>query len=134
MKLKKGTLDIAPLIDVVLLLLIFFMITSNLVTQSGFQINLPETTASLPAPVSPAVVIIEADGTVFIENREVPTDQLLNELSRIFPGSGTDELIIKADREARHGSVVEVMTRAKETGWESLAVMARPGSGESSAK
>jgi len=124
-RLKKGSLDIAPLVDVVLLLLIFFMLTSNLVNQAGFRVTLPRTTATLPSSASPVVMTVEADGDLFLGDVPVPPARLGDRLRRARPGPGA-ELVIRADREVSHGRVVEVMTAAREAGWESLAVMARP--------
>jgi len=127
-QLEKGALDIAPLVDVVLLLLLFFMLTSSMVTQGGFKVDLPPTTASIPAPDSPAVVTIVASGEIFLGELAVGREGLGKELGRLRLGRIGGELVIQADREVRHGLVVEVMTRAREAGWESLAVMARPES------
>lgn len=125
--LKKGSLDIAPLVDVVLLLLIFFMLTSNMVNPAGFKINLPVSSSQLPREEAGLVVTIDRDGSTYLGPDLVARAQLSRALSREFSSRGERDLIIRADRDTRHGEVVEVMTIAKEAGWNRLAVQARPG-------
>ncbi|HOO78131.1 MAG TPA: biopolymer transporter ExbD [bacterium] len=125
--LKKGSLDIAPLIDVVLLLLIFFMLTSNMVNPAGFKIDLPSSSSRLPRAQAALVVTIDSAGAVYLGPDLVARAQLARALAREYASRGDGDLIVRADRDTRHGEVVEVMTIAKDAGWDRLAVQARPG-------
>ena len=125
--LEAGKLDIAPLVDVVFLLLIFFMLTSSFINPTGISINVPRSSAVEPQEKRNPVVSISKDEKVYWEDRPIAWKDLRERMAsgrKARPGGG---LIIKADRETRHGRVVDVMTLARETGWKRLAVAARPG-------
>lgn len=128
--LEKGRLDVAPLVDVVLLLLIFFMLTSSFITPSGLRVDLPSASAVEPQERDHLTVVISEDGEIFIEERLVPLENLRDRLAAslaAFPGR---TLILKADRGSRHGTVVRVMSLARDLGWEKMAIAAQPEEGE----
>ncbi|MFH1394820.1 MAG: biopolymer transporter ExbD [Candidatus Omnitrophota bacterium] len=104
--LEKGRLDIAPLIDVVFLLLIFFMLTSSFVFQPGIRVNLPKAVTSEVLHKELLVVTITGENKVFINERPVKSDELV---SRITVAAREDQpLLIKADKESNLGKAIEV--------------------------
>jgi biopolymer transport protein ExbD len=111
---EKGQLDIAPLIDVVFLLLIFFMLTSSYIFQPGIKIDLPKTVTSEAIQKENLVVAISAENTIYLNNRPVT----LNILKSLLKKSATDKrpLFIKADRKASLGKVVQVWDICREVG------------------
>lgn len=132
--LEKGRLDVAPLVDVVLLLLIFFMLTSSFITPSGLRVDLPSASAVEPQDRDHLTVVISEDSEIFIEEQPVPLEDLQDRLAAslaAFPGR---TLILKADRGSRHGTVVRVMSLARDLGWEKMAIAAQPEEGKVSGK
>ncbi len=104
--LEKGRLDIAPLIDVVFLLLIFFMLTSSFVFQPGIRVNLPKAVTSEVLHKELLVITITGENKVFINERPVSSDELV---SRITAAARDNEpLLIKADKESNLGTAIEV--------------------------
>lgn len=104
--LEKGRLDIAPLIDVVFLLLIFFMLTSSFVFQPGIRVNLPKAVTSEVLHKELLVVAISGENEVFINERPVSYDELV---SRITVAARDEQpLLIKADKESNLGKAIEV--------------------------
>jgi len=104
--LEKGRLDIAPLIDVVFLLLIFFMLTSSFVFQPGIRVNLPKAVTSEVLHKELLVITITGENKVFINERPVSSDELV---SRITVAARDNEpLLIKADKESNLGTAIEV--------------------------
>jgi len=104
--LEKGRLDIAPLIDVVFLLLIFFMLTSSFVFQPGIRVNLPKAVTSEVLHKELLVITITGENEVFINERPVSSDELV---SRITVAARDNEpLLIKADKESNLGTAIEV--------------------------
>ena len=109
----KGELNIAPLIDVVFLQLIYFMLTSSFIMQPGLKINLPQAATSETLTKKEVIVDISKEGAMFSEN---PVS--IEELEAIFgrPPSNTDAvLIIKSDQKTEHGIVVGVMDSARKS-------------------
>jgi len=124
--LEKGRLDIAPLVDVVLLLIIFFMLTSSFITPSGLRVDLPSAAAIEPQEREHLTVTISEEGEIFIDEQPVSPADLRGRLAAalaVFPGR---TLILEADRQSRHGTVVGVMSLARDLGWEQIAIAAQP--------
>jgi biopolymer transport protein ExbD len=116
MELEKGQLsiDIAPLIDVVFQLIIFFMLTSSFITQTGIKINLPKAVTSEVVQEETLVVTISAEGLIYLNDRLLSIEELKDELQRAeIQGK---PLLIKADRRASLGKVVEVWDYCREAG------------------
>ncbi|MBD3380472.1 MAG: hypothetical protein GF408_08445 [Candidatus Omnitrophica bacterium] len=104
--LEKGRLDIAPLIDVVFLLLIFFMLTSSFIFQPGIRVNLPKAVTSEVLHREVMVVTVTEDNTVFIDERPVEGEELLSRITAA--GKSSQPLLIKADQQADLGKVIEI--------------------------
>ena len=128
--LEKGRLDITPLIDVVLLLLIFFMLTSSFITQAGLRVDLPESTAAEPQEREKLVIVVSEDDELYIEDEPVSWVSCRERLASGRASSPDPVLVLKADRNARHGVGVKWMALAKEIGWKRMAIAAQPEAGE----
>ncbi|MFH1878125.1 MAG: biopolymer transporter ExbD [Candidatus Omnitrophota bacterium] len=110
--IEKGRLDIAPLIDVVFLLLIFFMLTSSFIFQPGIRVNLPKAVTSEVLHRELLVVTITEKNEVFIGERPVDSDELL---SRIAVASRDGQsLLIKADKDSDLGKVIEIWDKCRQ--------------------
>jgi len=122
-----GRLDIAPLIDVVLLLLIFFMLTSSFITPAGLRVDLPESSVTEPQEKENLIIVVSREGELYIDDTPVSWEDCRDRLASGLTGSPEMVLILKADRDARHGIVVRVMSLARELGWKRMAIAADPG-------
>ncbi len=111
-KRPSTTLQMAPMIDCVFQLLIFFMVTSILRVPPPFQVILPESDTRHDFPQKKYNVNISADGIISVDEKVMPN---LDELELFLSAheNEIDTLIIKADRQAKHGVVIDVMERAK---------------------
>ena len=125
---KMGRLDIAPLIDVVLLLLIFFMLTSSFITPEGLRVDLPESSVTEPQERENLVVVISEEGELYLDDELISWETLQDRLAADLSGGQDRVLILKADKETRHGMVVRVMSLARELGWKRMAIAAQPES------
>lgn len=111
---KKGQLDIAPLIDVVFLLLIFFMLTSSYIFQPGIKINLPKAVSSEVIQEKNLVITVDAKNRIYLSNRSVSLRQLESHLEEA--AKEDRPLLIKADRKASLGNVVQIWDMCREAG------------------
>ncbi|MBN2097707.1 MAG: biopolymer transporter ExbD [Candidatus Omnitrophica bacterium] len=111
---EKGRLDIAPLIDVVFLLLIFFMLTSSYILQPGIRINLPKALTSEVIQKRNLVVTVSAEELIYLNNRPIALKDLKNRLQEA--ARENKALLIKADRRASLGKVVEIWDLSREAG------------------
>jgi biopolymer transport protein ExbD len=104
--IEKGRLDIAPLIDVIFLLLIFFMLTSSFILQPGIKVNLPKAVTSEVLQRELLIVTVTDENLVFIDDRPVTQDELI---SRIDLAAKQDHpLLIRSDKQADVGKVIEI--------------------------
>lgn len=113
-ELEKGKLDIVPLIDVIFLLLIFFMLTSSFIFQPGIKVNLPKAITSEVLHKNSLIIVITKDDSIFLDERAITTDELTTRLS--IAAKEDRPLLIKADRGASLGKVVEVWDLCREEG------------------
>lgn len=117
-------LDLTPLIDVVFLLLIFFMVSTTFVTDAtGMRVDLPRSSSQEAIPEGEDLTLqLEADGTVTLDGNPLSAAQLSAELRKAAEKDPSTLVVLKADAELTHGRVVEVMDLAREIGLTSFAI------------
>jgi len=127
----RGTMsqiNVTPLVDVMLVLLIIFMVTAPMM-QQGVQVSLPKAqTKALPSPEQAVVVSIDQGGRTFIDSNEVPADDLGKRLSELLASRTKKEVFLKADRDVPYGTVVRAMAEIKGAGVEKLGMVTEPSS------
>jgi len=121
-------LEMTPLVDIVFLLLIFFMLSTSLSVNPGIKIDLPKSSAEQVKKKKTTLrVAIEATGGIFLEGKKLSLDQLREKFAAVGKTKGDDALVvIEADRKVYHGLVVKVMDAAKTSGLNKLAIATRP--------
>jgi len=119
-------LDIAPMADIVFLLLIFFMLSTSFVVQPGIQVKLPKAVTSEIQLKKDIVLTITAENMLFLNEQPVTLDELGEALEATFAQRRDRILIIKADQEVKHGLVVQAMDIAKLSGADRLAIATEP--------
>ncbi len=103
--------SMAGMADIVLLLLIFFLITSNFIPQFGIQVNLPQADTSAPTEATRVTVAITKEGVFFVDGNRVPREGLFEAMTE---AKGTKTaLVLRADKESMLGLSVSVMAIAK---------------------
>ena len=130
-KARKSTLDLpmAPLIDCVFLLLIFFMVSAIMKTPPRFEVDLPESLTRHEFPQKRFNLFIGRNGEMAVDDQMMMSyDDLEDFLAR--HEKRIETLIIKADRRALHGWVIDAMERAKRRDIEELAIAIKEGGGK----
>lgn len=119
-ELKKGHLDIAPLIDVVFLLLIFFMLTSSFIFQPGIKVNLPKAVTSEAIHERSLVILVTNSNLVYLNDRAITTEELDSRLR--IAAKEKKPLLIKADSRASMGKIVEIWDMCRNTGISQISI------------
>ncbi len=115
------SIDIAPLVDVVFLLLIFFMLSTTFEIKPGLKVDLPEgTTKEIKTEQKDLKIYITKKEEIYFNGKKVSLDTLKNELSKIQ--NKKKLIIIEADKFSYHGVVVSVMDVAKSLGFNNFAI------------
>jgi biopolymer transport protein TolR len=119
-------INVVPLVDVMLVLLIIFMVTAPMM-QQGVDVDLPETTTQpIRVQDEPLILTVQKDGKVHIGRREIPQAELREKLVAIFEGRDSRELFLRADKEAPYGVVVKALAAAREAGATKLGMVTEP--------
>lgn len=121
-KSRKVIINITSLIDVLFLLLIFFMVSSTFIEQPGMKLELPESKSSSFEKITKLILEIQPNGDLLLNEQPVTIENLSNELKQIIPELTEKALILKADKSVSHGKVVKVMDIAKQNGLEKLII------------
>ena len=122
----RPEINLTQLIDVVLLLLIFFMISTSFVAQPGISIRLPKSRTTERAHRAQTRVTLTSAGLLFVDEAKVNWESLLAVLKQHRGGNLQALLVINADESVKHGLVVRVMDVAKQAGFERIAIATRP--------
>jgi biopolymer transport protein TolR len=131
-------INVTPLVDVMLVLLIVFMVTAPLLTV-GVPVELPQTQAlPINEPKEPLVITVNRDGAIFISETSVPVDSLVPKLQAITGSNPDAVLYVRGDKEINYGRVLEVMSLVTAAGFHKVSLVAetpkaRPAPARSSA-
>lgn len=115
--------ELTPMIDVVFLLLIFFMISTTFIETPGISVKLPEASTSVAEKEPEEVrVYLSKEGEIFLKEEEISLATLRTHLETYGDQSRNMTFLLMADEAAKHGRVVELMDTAKNSGFAKLAI------------
>ena len=116
-------IDITPIVDTVFNLLIFFALSLNFIVTPGIKVNLPgSVTEEIIREKEEIIIAMDKDNSILVNGDNVSFDQLFLILKKSAQKDKDTLVIIQADREVSHGSVVRIMDAAKRAGLERLAI------------
>lgn len=122
---EGALINLTPLIDVVFLLLIFFMVSTSFAIIRGIKVDLPTTTTPQEKIEQNIVISLAKDGKIYLGKTRVSKTELVKKLKAQI-GKRKSLVVVNADKDARHGMVVEVMDLAKQGGAGKLGVLTTP--------
>jgi biopolymer transport protein TolR len=119
-------INVTPLVDVMLVLLIIFMVTAPMMTH-GVKVDLPETESkSIKTQEDPLILSITKNKEIFIEDYKVELDDLGDKLSKIFANRAAKEILLQGDKGVSYGFVMTVMSQVKEAGITKVGMVTEP--------
>jgi biopolymer transport protein TolR len=122
-------INVTPMVDVMLVLLIIFMVTAPLMT-SGVTVDLPKTNAQpLNSDSEPVTVSIKADGDIYVADAEVPLADLVAKLQNIAQNNPERRIFVRGDKDLSYGRIMEVMGTITQGGFSKVALLAEQPSG-----
>jgi biopolymer transport protein TolR len=122
-------INVTPMVDVMLVLLVIFMITAPLLTV-GVEIDLPQAAAPpLPGQDEPLEVSVAADGTIFIQESEVALRDIVARLIAITENKRDARIFVRGDQAINYGRVMEVMGAIHAAGFSKVALVTKPYEG-----
>ena len=119
-------INVTPLVDVMLVLLVIFMVTAPII-QQGVAVELPKTRAApLASSEEPLVVGIAKNGTVYLNDNPIALDELRGKLVAVNQAHPDHQVLLRADRTVPYGDVVRVIAAIKEAGISRLGMVTEP--------
>jgi biopolymer transport protein TolR len=118
-------INVVPLVDVVLVLLVIFMVTAPMLYR-GLDINLPQTATNTIKPEQRVVMTVERDRRIFVDKDHVPLVQLQPRLQALRLRNPDISIFLRADRDVPYGTVVQVMDSIKKAGIDKLGMVTEP--------
>ena len=116
--------SLTPLIDIVFLLLVFFLLTAHFVKDESLDITLPEAESALPLGDEEALeIVLDKSGQILLHDRHVAPNELTETLRRTLQGRGNKQVLLRGDHAAQLGLTVKVMDAARKAGAESMDII-----------
>ena len=126
---KNLELNIAPLIDMVFILLIFFLVTTSFVKETGVEISRPTATTAISKAKATILIGVTKDSTIHIDRRQVDLRAVRANVERALAENPDGSVVIVADKQSMTGLVINVMDACKLAGAESVSIAADLDSG-----
>jgi biopolymer transport protein TolR len=122
----NADINVTPLVDVMLVLLIVFMVAAPLLSV-GVPIELPKTDAkSLPSQTEPITISVDAAGAIFIQEQEIALDDLATRLIAVSNNGYDERIYLRGDGSADYEAVMKVMARVNAAGFSNLGLVTDP--------
>jgi len=121
---KTLELNIAPMIDMVFILLIFFLVTTSFVKETGVDINRPSASTAVSREKAGILIGITNDNRIFMENREIDIRAVRANIERALAENPEGGVVIVADRESSTGTAIRVMDGCRMAGAENISLAA----------
>jgi len=113
---EEGEIDITPMLDVVFIMLIFFIVTASFVKESGIEVNRPDASTAQAKPRANILIAINDLGEIWIDKRKVEESQVRANIERMHAENPQGTVVIQADEEAKTRQLVAVMDAARAAG------------------
>ena len=121
---EEAQIDLTSMLDIVFIMLIFFIVTSSFVRESGVEVNRPQASNVVSQKDAGIFVAITSANDIFIDKRVVDVERVQATLEHLLLEQPDASLVIQADEHAYNGTVVKVMDAAKGAGVKNIALAA----------
>jgi biopolymer transport protein TolR len=122
-------INVTPLVDVMLVLLVVFMVTAPLLTV-GVPVDLPQTAAPpINEPKEPTVITVNKEGEIYIQDTTIPMDGLVAKLQAVTNSNPDAVLYVRGDKDINYGKILEVMSLISNAGFHKVSLVAEAPKG-----
>ncbi len=121
---EESEVNLTPMLDVVFIMLIFFIVTASFVKESGMDVNRPDAATATLKPRGNILVAITPSGQIWIDKRQVDVRALRANLERLHAENPQGAVVIQADEDSKNGLLVAVMDAAKLAGIDNVSIAA----------
>ena len=121
---EEAEINMTPMLDVVFIMLIFFIVTASFVKEAGIDVNRPDASTAEKKAQGNILVAISENGELWIDKRQVDVRQLRPNIERLHAENPQGAVVIQADKNSRNGLLVDVMDAAREAGVFNVSIAA----------
>ncbi len=121
---EESKIDITPMLDVVFIMLIFFIVTATFVKEAGIDVNRPDAATAEVKEKANILVAISANDDIWINRRKVDPRAVQPNIERLFAENPQGSVVIQADKDSRNEMLVVVMDAARSAGVSNVAIAA----------
>lgn len=122
----ESVINMAPLVDLIFLLLIFFIVTTSFVRETGIEVERPTAATAVAQQKGNILIAINGDGLVFFDKKEIDIRAVRAYVERALAETPEAGVVIVADRASNTGMVIQVMDQIRLSGAENIAIAAAP--------
>lgn len=115
-RVTKSIINLTPMVDMLFLILLFFLVTSSFIEQPNIKLELPSTKFAATSKIEERILTISQEGKLFFQNQPVERKNLVSVLKSAFSKQDDKTLVLRADKNVSYGVVVDVMDAAKGAG------------------
>jgi biopolymer transport protein ExbD len=119
-------IDMTPMLDIVFIMLIFFVVTASFGRDAGIEVHRPQASMATDISASSIMIAITAQGDIYLDRKQLDVERVRSRLSQLLADQPKASLVIQADERVPHGKVVRVMDEAKAAGVVNIAVAVAP--------
>jgi len=123
---EEVQINITPLMDMVFIMLIFFIVTSSFVKESGVDVNRPGAVTAAKKEHASIFIAITKEGQIWMDRRQVDVRAVGPNIKRLLAENPKGQVVIQADRDSKNGILVQVMDQARLAGVENISIAATP--------
>ena len=127
---KTAGINIAPLIDMVFILLIFFMVTTSFVKETGIDVQRPAASTAVPKEKGNILIGVDPKGRIFLEKKQIDIRSVRAHIERCLAENPEGSIVIVADKASHTGVIIRVMDQCKLAGAKNISIAACKTAGE----
>ena len=121
----ESAIDITPMLDVVFIMLIFFIVTATFVKEAGIDVNRPDAATAVKQEKANILIAIDAENRIWIDRREVDVRAVRPNIERLHAENPQGSVVIQADRESKTETLIQVMDASRSAGVFNVAIAAQ---------
>ena len=122
---EEAGIDITPMLDVVFIMLIFFIVTASFIKETGIDVNRPQAATAVKKAKANILVAIDANNDIWIDRRQVDIRSVRPNIERLHAENPQGSVIIQADKESKTDTLIQVMDASRQAGVYNVSIAAQ---------
>jgi len=122
---EESGIDITPMLDVVFIMLIFFIVTASFIKETGIDVNRPQAATAVKKAKANILIAIDANNDIWIDRRQVDIRSVRPNIERLHAENPQGSVIIQADRESKTETLIQVMDASRQAGVYNVSIAAQ---------